>query len=259
MKKYLQQLQKHLPKVWIEKIQHFHSRLICLWISSHKNQILKFTQKSAMVFSPHQDDETFGCGGMIALKREYGVPVIVTFLTNGQGAANAEPNYQHKIIQTRKQEALTALQILGVEPSAIHFLEKPDGTLPDLTLEEKQQTIAQITALLVQHQPEEVYVPHHQDCHRDHEATYELVKQAIIQAKISVDLIEYPVWLFWRAPLLLMLKLSDIAATACFSIVSVQDKKIRAISSYHSQIVNLPRGFIQGFLGSEEIFFKSEF
>ncbi len=35
------------------------------------------------MFSPHQDDEAFGCGGMIALKSEQGIPVVVVFLTDG--------------------------------------------------------------------------------------------------------------------------------------------------------------------------------
>ncbi len=212
-----------------------------------------------MVFSPHQDDETFGCGGMIALKRESDIPVIVTFLTDGQGSGNSEQNYQNEIIQIRKQEAVNALDILGVKPSEIHFLEKPDGTLPNLNNQEKQQTIKQISELLKHYQPEEVYVPHRKDCHRDHEAAYELVKQAIAQADITVELLEYPIWLFWRAPLFILLKWQDIAAASCLSIASVQEKKTRAISSYYSQIQSLPRGFIQRFLGSHEIFFKSDY
>jgi LmbE family N-acetylglucosaminyl deacetylase len=258
MKKYLQQLQKLLPNVLIEKMQYIHSCLILRWILRKKSQPLTFSHKSAMVFAPHQDDETFGCGGMIALKRESGIPVVVAFLTDGQGANNSELNSPNKIIQIRKQEAVTALKILGVELSEIYFLEKPDGSLPYLKTEERQQTISQIVELLKQYQPEEVYLPHYKDCHRDHEATYTLVKEAIAQTKITVDLIQYPIWLFWRAPLFMMLKLQDIAAASHLSIASVQKKKNQAISSYCSQLNILPQGFITRFLGSNEIFFKSE-
>ncbi|MBW4645966.1 MAG: PIG-L family deacetylase [Goleter apudmare HA4340-LM2] len=258
IKKYLQSLQKLLPNTLLEQIQYLHSSLLLRWILSSKSQPVAFSQKSAMVFSPHQDDETFGCGGLIALKREYGIPVVVIFLTDGGSTGHTEPNSQNQIIQIRKQEALTALGILGVPSSAIHFLEKPDGTLLNLKNQERQQTITRIAELLQKYQPEEVYVPHHKDCHRDHEATYELVKEAIPQAKITVELIQYPIWLFWRAPLFIMLKLQDIAAVYHLSIAPVQDKKHRAISSYCSQIQSLPSGFIQRFLGSTEIFFKSE-
>ncbi|AFY34954.1 PIG-L deacetylase family protein [Calothrix sp. PCC 7507] len=257
IKKYLQRLQKLLPNTWIEQMQYMHSSLLSRWILNNKSQPLAFSQKSAMVFSPHQDDETFGCGGMIAIKREYGIPVVVVFLTNGQGLGGLEPNSPNEIIQIRQQEAVTALNILGVETSAIHFLEKQDGTLPDLKNEEKKQAIAEVIELLKHYQPEEVYVPHYKDCHRDHEATYKLVKEAITQAKLTVELIQYPIWLFWRAPLFIMLNFQDIAAAYHFSITSVQDKKSRAIASYYSQIQSLPRGFIQRFLGTHEIFFKS--
>lgn len=257
-KTYLQQVQKLIPPIWLEQMQYLHSSLIFRWILRNGSKPLVFNHKSAMVFSPHQDDETFGCGGMIALKRESGIPVIVTFLTDGQGSANSEQNRQNEIIQIRKQEAVNALDILGVKPSEIHFLEKPDGTLPDLENEEKQQIIKQISQLIKHYQPEEVYVPHRRDCHRDHEAAYELVREAIAQANITVELLEYPIWLFWRAPLFLLLKWHDIAAASYLSIASVKDKKNRAISSYCSQIQSLPRGFIQRFLWSHEIFFKSD-
>ncbi|MBD2596697.1 PIG-L family deacetylase [Nostoc spongiaeforme FACHB-130] len=258
IKTYLQQLQKLVPTIVLERMQYIHSSLITRWILLQSSQSLKFNQKSVMVFSPHQDDETFGCGGMIAYKREQNIPVIVVFLTNGQGSRDIDAESRNKIIQTRKQEAIKALNILGVETSAIHFLDKADGYLQALNSEEKQAAIAQITALLKHYQPEEVYLPHRKDCHRDHEATYPLVKAAIKQAKINVEIFQYPIWLFWRAPLFIMLKLSDIATAYSFSITSVQQQKNQAIAAYTSQLESLPSGFVNRFLGAYEIFFKIE-
>ncbi|BAY16235.1 LmbE-like protein [Anabaenopsis circularis NIES-21] len=258
IKTYLQQLQKLIPGVWLERMQYIHSSLLIRWILLQGSQQLTFNQKSAMVFSPHQDDETFGCGGMIARKCEQGIPVIVVFITNGQGSGNIDTESRKKIIQTRRQEAIKALNVLGVETSAIHFLDQVDGGLQELNLAEKQEAIAQISELLQHHQPEEVYVPHRKDCHRDHEATFHLVKAAIQQANIKVDLLQYPIWLFWRSPLFIMLKLSDIAAAYSFSITSVQQKKNQAIAAYTSQLASLPHGFVNRFLGAYEIFFKVE-
>ncbi|MDP5337907.1 MAG: PIG-L family deacetylase, partial [Nodularia sp. (in: cyanobacteria)] len=169
VKTHLQRLQTIFPHSWLEKLQYIHSSLLCKWILLRSSQPLEFTQKSAMVFSPHQDDETFGCGGMIAHKREQGIPVIVVFLTDGQGLGVGDS--QNTLVQIRQQEAVTALAILGVEASEIHFLAKPDGSLQNLKPEEKKQTIFQVSALIQYYQPEEVYVPHQKDCHRDHEAT----------------------------------------------------------------------------------------
>mgnify|MGYP000291185827 FL=1 len=251
-------LEKLIPNDLLILMQYIHANLLSRWILRWGSQPLEFSHKSAMVFSPHQDDETLGCGGMIAQKREQGLSVVVTFLTDGRGSHTSDLNIQNQIIQIRKQESLNALGILGVQPSGIYFLDKPDGTLPDLTAEEREQTIEEISELLKRYQPGEVYVPHHKDCHKDHEATFYLVKEAITQAKITVELLQYPIWVFWRAPLFILLKLKDITAAYRLSITPVQERKNQAIAAYPSQIQTLPSGFINQFLNSPEIFFKSE-
>ncbi len=257
-KKILQNLQKMIPGSWLYQVQNLHSNLMFRWILRVKSQPLILSQKSAMVFSPHQDDETFGCGGMIALKRKQEVPVSVVFLTDGQGNGGFQASCKDKIIQIRKQEAKAALQILGVEPDRIHFLDRPDGTLQYLHNESKQKIIEHIVKLLQDYQPEEVYIPHRKDCHCDHEATYTLVKDAIAISKIEVELLQYPIWMFWRAPLFIILKLKDIAAARRLSIEPVQLLKEQAIAAYCSQVESLPRGFVKRFLNSYEIFFKVE-
>ncbi|MDZ8050825.1 MAG: PIG-L deacetylase family protein [Aulosira sp. ZfuVER01] len=251
-------IKKIFPKSWIEQMQYMQSSVVIQWILNNRSKLLAFNQKSVMVFSPHQDDETFGCGGMIALKREHGVSVTVVFLTDGQLSGSSGNNSQNKLVTIRKEEAVKALTILGVEPSKIYFLDRADGQLSDLAPHERQPTIERIGELLKTYQPEEVYVPHCKDCHRDHEATYELVKEAIKKSEIIVEILQYPIWLFWKAPIFIMLNLQDLAAAYFISISATQEKKSKAISSYRSQLHTLNNGFIQQFLGSHEIFFKSK-
>lgn len=254
---FLKTIQKIVPINLLYQLQDIHSQFIYSWITQSRSQAVAPTQKSAMVFSPHQDDETFGCGGMIALKREQGIPVVVVFLTDGQGGGDGNYEEKQHIIETRKKEALAALKILGVESSEVYFFNKQDGKLPDLDIESRKHIVVQITNLLNKYQPGEVYVPHQKDCHRDHEATFSLVKAAINETQINIDFFQYPIWMFWRAPLFIMLKLSDIAAANPMSITSVREKKRNAIASYISQIEHLPSGFVKRFLVSDEIFFKS--
>ena len=128
--------------------------------------------------------------------------------------------------------------------------------MSDLNNQEKQQIISQVAGLIQYYQPDQIYVPHRKDCHRDHEATYQLIKTAIAENAIKVELLQYPIWLFWRAPLFILLKLQDIAGAYCFDITSVQENKKQAIACYTSQINSLPRGFIQQFLSCYEIFFS---
>jgi LmbE family N-acetylglucosaminyl deacetylase len=231
------------------------SYLLFLLILSHKSHSLTPSHKSALVFSPHQDDETLGCGGTIALKRELGVPVKVIFLTDGR-YGSLQPMALEEIINIRKQEAVTALGILGVAPSDIQFLDRVDGSLDNLPAEERQNLIEQLAQLLIDFMPEEIYVPHRQDFHPDHEATYQLVQAAIAKSRIKVDLLQYPIWILWQNPLSLQIRSKDIAGAYRLAINSVQQQKHQAIETYKSQIPGLTRGFLRRFFSPYELFFK---
>ncbi|MEH2410397.1 PIG-L deacetylase family protein [Nostoc sp.] len=129
--------------------REFQLKLQFYWLMYQSSKRLDFSQKSALIFAPHQDDEVLGCGGIIALKREQGVPVKVVFVTDG-GASHADYSKitREEIIQIRRQEALTALNILGVNSTDIHFLDKHDGGLRWMTQAEREQTIEEIALLL---------------------------------------------------------------------------------------------------------------
>ncbi len=90
----LVKLEKIIPNNLLNQIQYIHSSLLSWWILTCGSKPLVFNQQLAMVFSPHQDDETLGCGGMIARKREQGIPVVVTFLTDGRGSHGLDPHIQ---------------------------------------------------------------------------------------------------------------------------------------------------------------------
>ncbi|MBD2665769.1 LmbE family protein [Richelia sinica FACHB-800] len=255
----LKQIQKLIPIYLLRLLQELHANLVSRWILTWGSTPLTVSEKSVLVFSPHQDDETFGCGGMIAIKREQKIPVTVAFLTDGRGSHGLEIQTQNQIVQVRKQESLKALSILGVEASDIYFLDHPDGSLQTLDSSSRKKIITQIIALLNSCKPGEIYVPHRLDSHQDHEATYELVKEAIAQIGMKVELLEYPIWLFWRAPVFIMLKWQHLTAAYRLAIPSVQEKKQQAIAIYNSQTQVLPHGFIQQFTKPMEIFFKTEF
>lgn len=260
----LKKIQARIPETWLFRVQNFHAKLLYGWLITKGSKSLSVSDRPALVFSPHQDDETFGCGGIIALKREAGVRVGVVFLTDGGGSGGFENANHRQIVETRKQEAIAALNILGVGQEDIYFFDRPDGGLPDIAPELEAATISEITNLISKYKAEELYVPHYKDCHRDHEATYKLVKQAIAcfrlekseNTNLAIELWQYPIWVFWRAPFPILLKLKDIANAYRISITPVQTKKHQAIASYHSQLAALPPGFVNRFLDSKELFFK---
>ena len=86
---------------------------------------------AALVLSPHQDDETIGCGLLMAEKTNRGIPVAVAVATDGRAGWHSptprpSPN---DIAEIRHREWHRALDALGV-PRADRFeLEFPDGEL----------------------------------------------------------------------------------------------------------------------------------
>ncbi|PMB48915.1 GlcNAc-PI de-N-acetylase [Fischerella thermalis CCMEE 5205] len=252
---YLQKI-SFLPGKLSNILQFIQAEILFDWILPKKSQPLTVTQKSTLVFSPHQDDETLGCGGLIALKRELGVPVKVVFITDGHKSyLDIKPE---DIVQVRKQEAQEALNILGVASSDIYFIDQPDGELRQISDEQQLHTINQLVQILQSFQPEEIYVPHQKDKHPDHEATYDLVKDALNKSGIKAQLFQYTVWLFWGMPLLLFrLNLEKLGQSYVVSIKSVLEKKQRAFQVYRSQHHIFARSFIGRFFKPTEIFFKS--
>lgn len=252
---------------FLRKLRDTHARLLFRVLLHWGSQPSTVTQTPAIIFSPHQDDEVLGCGGMIALKRQQQIPVRVVFLTDGRGSHSQHPRITpQELIRIRKQEAIAALSILGVPPSDITFLDRIDGSLQQMTVTEQQHTIEQLTQILNAFKPGEVYVPHRHDRHPDHEATYDLVQAALARSAVQADLLQYPIWVFWKSLLLLDLKVRELAGARRLSIQTVQDKKQQAIAAYRSQClpidayspVVLSPGFLKRFFVPHEVFFKPE-
>ena len=256
-------------KLWLfnRRLREMQIKVQFYWLLSQGSQPLDINSKSVIVFSPHQDDESLGCGGIIAQKREQGVPVKVVFVTDGGGSHSNNPNYTRSdIVQIRQEEALLALNILGVESKDIHFLNKRDGAMYKMTTTEQEQTIEEMVQLLRTFQPQEVYVTHKYDRSKDHEVTYQLVKSAIAKSEVTVDLWQYAIWLHWNSLLFRDLKFAELAGAHRVEIHGVQAKKKKALETYRSQYLPmkgdssplLPPGFLWRFFLPYEVFFKSD-
>jgi N-acetylglucosamine malate deacetylase 1 len=252
-------------------VSHFKAFRVRIWLNQiHQGEHTEFVvnAKRALIFAPHQDDETLGCGGLIALKSSQHVPVGVVFLTNGsqshgdQSTGKARKTHQSHVLK-RRREAEAALTILGVPSAQTHFLDFQDGDLSQLNREQHREGVEQLAKLLRNFAPEEVYLPHHQDRHPDHEATYTLAIEALQLAGLQeqVTVWQYPVWYFWDAPLGFNLRGPKLNGLYGLSIDTVRTQKQRAIAVYASQTGDteagvLPPGFLEQFVGSSELFFQ---
>jgi LmbE family N-acetylglucosaminyl deacetylase len=161
-----------------------------------------------LVFAPHPDDETLGCGGTLALLRNNGCTVKVVFVTDGGGAGGLPEGS----IAIRQQEAIAALTILGVEDWL--FLAEPDGSFSNHPLFEQQAL-----DIMQQFQADWLLLPSVLDYHRDHVA----IGQALIalwqRHKTAKRLFFYEIW-------------SPFPATHVLDISAVIELKRQAISAY---------------------------
>lgn len=180
---------------------------------------------SVLVFAPHSDDETLGCGGMLALAAQKGAKVRVVLLTNGDGFRIAVGTAYRTIKVTpemcidfayrRQQETLKALSVLGVRKDQVAFLGYPDRGIAHLwgkhwgddSLYVSHATgtdrspytnsytpnaphcgeslMADIQRVIEEADPTDIYIPHPWDDHSDHYATYCFVTAAIEQIRFE--------------------------------------------------------------------------
>jgi len=193
-----------------------------------------------VIFAPHQDDETLGCGGVIARKRNEGLPVDVVFITDGSASHLGHPKFTPtEIGLLRRREALAALAILGVETPAIYFLDEPDGTLSHIDAARRAALVGRIAALLLRLRPDEIFLPCSPDGSSEHDAAFRFVIEAIQAARLRPAVWQYPVWSWWNPRLLL----ERIIATDGRCRVPTEDYqliKTRALACYRSQTHPLP-------------------
>jgi GlcNAc-PI de-N-acetylase len=113
------------------RLRHLHVDLVTGWIRRSAKPSTTISDLPTIVFAPHQDDETLGCGGLIALKRSLGLPVKVIFLTNGDAYTG---DRDAALANARRDEALNALAVLNVTPPDVAFWNYPDAQLRHLRI-----------------------------------------------------------------------------------------------------------------------------
>jgi N-acetylglucosamine malate deacetylase 1 len=248
-----------------ERVKATHSKILLNWILHWSSQPFPVNASSSLIFAPHPDDETLGCGGLIALRRHQQASVKVVVLTDGQSSHTSVSTIQPtELGEARKRETVAALAVLGVEPTHLYFLDQPDGSLQSLQGEARQSLIQQLVDLIRAFQPQDVFIPHAKDRHADHEATFALVLEAIAQSRCSVQVFQYPIWLFWDGLLGIDYQLSDLAGAQRLDVTQTLSQKQQALQAYRSQLCPLspdsvsalPPDFLKQFSLAYEVYFK---
>lgn len=170
-----------------------------------------------MVLAPHCDDETLGCGGLLAKYPEETIVVVI-----------AMPD------EVRRKEFQVAKEILGYDTSIL--LGLCDGSIG----EDMHRLVGMLDRVVSDHEPDELYLPF-PSMHQDHIAAYEAGIRAgrlsmseghwftpslYVYDVAAYDVSLYPTHLAWN-----MFESLD---------EDVIDKKVDALSAYSSQAVTGP-------------------
>lgn len=210
---------------------------------------------SAVVFSPHYDDETLGVGGTIIKKRRCGANVFLVFMTDGS-SSHAHAMDGTRLSALRRDEALHAAKVLEIDKSHVIFLEYPETNLQRHTVDAVQR----VAGILSDLGCKQVFVPSTLEpllWSADHKSTTDIVFSALDNSKEQPEIFEYGVWswyhwpwvpILWSKDTRQLLKLSRKALfglsaymhfNTAISISDVLSEKRLALEKHRSQMIRL--------------------
>jgi LmbE family N-acetylglucosaminyl deacetylase len=146
-----------------------------------------------IVVAPHPDDESLGCGGLIADACRQDLRGKIVIVSDGAGShPNSKAYPPDRLRSLREEEARHAVAELGLKPEDMLFLRLPDRFVPHEG-EEAERAIAAIADCVREIGAGSLFVSWRHDPHCDHEASYRIARE--VQRRVSnVRLFEYIVW-----------------------------------------------------------------
>lgn len=204
-----------------------------------QERIEQWKGKTVMVFTPHPDDDLFGCGGTLALLAKNGNKIIIVIYTNdNKGSFDLEMTSE-RLARIRKAEEEAAMEVLGIPKANIHWMGYDDG---ELEYAEPKALCGQATKLIRQHRPDVVFSidpgEWHERWHKtDHRMAAFNTADAIRAAEFHLY---YPEHLLvdglkpFKVPLM-MFYYAASEANYWVDIGAVIDQKISAVGKHVSQ------------------------
>jgi len=175
----------------------------------------KKNASSAVVISPHPDDDVIGMGGSMRLLADKGINVFSVYITDGSSKIFKD----NKISEVRQKEAIDALGV--VRAKAGIFLKHKSGKLSLLKI------VKDIIEVLDFFRPKTLYVTSPFERHSSHLKVTEMTVKAVRQIKgYCPELWGYSVWS--GAFSINNMKIVDIS-----KVINIKKK---AISKHKSQI-----------------------
>lgn len=196
-----------------------------------------------LILAPHPDDETLGCGGLIAAAVVAGHAPFVLILTDGTGShPNSRTHAPNRLRSLREQETLVAAAVLGLPGDRVGFLGLRDTAAPTSGVA-FEQAVASVASLARHIGAQTMIAPWEHDPHCDHVAAHLMAVAAA--ARCGIGHLAYPVW-GWTLPYETALP-GALPTGMRLDIAAHLEPKRRAIQAHASQYGGLikddPTGF----------------
>lgn len=151
-----------------------------------------------LVLAPHADDESLGCGGLLADTWRSGGNAHVACVTDGAAShpgSRAHP--AETLAALRRAELRHAVAILGGDAADVTFLDFPDAAT-DAVHGPGQDLTRAIGAVVDRIAPGVLLAPSPLDRHCDHVTTARAARR-VVTGRPGTALWFYPVWSAWAA------------------------------------------------------------
>jgi LmbE family N-acetylglucosaminyl deacetylase len=184
-----------------------------------------------LILAPHPDDESLGCGGLIAAACRSGLSPTVAILTDGSASHPGSLTHPPRRLRIlREEEATRAAGHLGLAADNLRFLRFEDTRLP-ADGPEFDRAVARLAVLAASKSCGIVIGPWSGDLNGDHQAGAAMA--AAVAKRARLKLLSYPMCGWLRDPA------DEVAEERAggwrLDIAPFLGLKRRAIAAYDSQ------------------------
>ena len=218
-----------------------------------------------LLLAPHPDDESLGCGALVAALAAQGRPPLVVAVSDGAASHPRSRRYAGEGLRDLREEELrAALLALGC-PRPPRFLRLPDAAVPRRGEGGFASALERLRLVLGDACPTTLLTTWRHDPHRDHAAAFDLAVALRATLRPRPRLLEYPVW---GHALPLGTPVGGPPRGSAFAVGPFRAAKAEAVACHRSQVADLidddPGGFrlppamIEAALDGPEVYLESD-
>ena len=199
------------------------------------------TNASLLAVFAHPDDETFRCGGTLALLAQRGVRVQVLTATRGQAGSRGDPPLcvPEELPAVRENELRCACAALGIQPPIL--LDYQDGQLSEA---DPERIVSEILAVVREVRPQMIltYGPDGVSGHPDHIAIGCFATEAFHRALdvVALHAIAVPHSLAKTLGMTQIHSVPDHSISLTVDVSTVWNAKMSAIRCHRTQLGESP-------------------